>query len=271
MNIERVLWIAGVLISTMTTYYFYHISIQRREPTAIISSERTTIVNSNAPELSDLTVLFKGNEINGKNVAAMRIYFWNAGSLAIHKADILENDHVIRLSFPENVQVLKPLLLRASRTIINMKVLFCTDNKRDICINFDLLEHNDGAAIQIIYAGPSNVEPIMSGTIEGAGTIKMLKIYKNLEEVPFFETLTYFPLWYVLIVTISSLSSIAFAVFLIYLIIFRKGKVSLIVRSRKMLIIIFAVSLLNVLGTLAGLIGKKYVGPYVPEEINVAN
>jgi hypothetical protein len=149
MNIDRILTAASVLIGTIVSYYFYSVSIEKREPTAYISPERTSIVNSNLPELSDLTVLLKGNPIEQKNVTAIRMYLWNAGMLAIHKADIIENDRTIHIVFPENIQILKPLVLKASRDIINMKSLLCEGSQHDICVTFDILEHN-------VWRGHSN-------------------------------------------------------------------------------------------------------------------
>ena len=192
MNIDRVLTVASVLISAIISYYFYSVSILKREPTAIISSERTSIVNSSLPELSYLTVLFKGNRIEQNNVTAIRIYFWNACMLAIHKADILENDRTIHIVFPENIQILKPLILKVSRDIINMKSLLCEGSQHDICVTFDILEHNDGAAIQVIYGGPSNADPKISGTIGGAGMVKIQKSYSKMEDISLFDSITYF-------------------------------------------------------------------------------
>jgi hypothetical protein len=58
MNLDRVLAAASLIIgaaSLIAGYYFYRLSLQQRDPTAMISPERTSIVNSAAPELSDFS------------------------------------------------------------------------------------------------------------------------------------------------------------------------------------------------------------------------
>ena len=120
-----------------------------------------------------------------QNVSAVVIYFWNAGNIPIHSTEILEKDRAIHCVFPDNVQILKSIVLRTTRDIINLQTHFSTTNPHIFDITFDILEHNDGAAIQIIYAGPVNAEPKFTGTIEGAGGIKIRKAaYGNLNEVP---------------------------------------------------------------------------------------
>ena len=140
-----------------------------------------------------------------RNISAVVIYFWNAGNMPIHSTEILEKDRTIHCVFTDDVQILKSVVLRTTRDIINFRTNLSNTNPHIFDITFDILEHNDGGAIQIIYAGPLDAEPQFTGTIEGAGGIKIRKAaYGNLNEVPPEEI----PWWLLIAVIVSVVAGV---------------------------------------------------------------
>jgi hypothetical protein len=141
--------VAGVILGLggiLSGYYFYIQSIQERIPTFLISPVRASIVKSDSNDLTDLSILYKGKPVQ-KNVVAVRIYMWNGGNLPIMKSDILRP---IRIVFPEDAKILDYKILKHSRDVSNIEIT--STNYSNVNLYFDILEHNDGVAIQVIYA-----------------------------------------------------------------------------------------------------------------------
>jgi len=145
-----ILGLATAIAGVLAAYYFYRVSVQERVPTFLIDPITATIIDSSGPNLSDLTVLYKGKPVGQRNVAAVRIYFWNAGRMPIRREDVLKP---VQCVLRDDAEILDARVLRSSRDVTGFKIIPSanpTDNR--VLFDFDILEKDDGAAIQVIYA-----------------------------------------------------------------------------------------------------------------------
>lgn len=95
----------------------------------------------------------------------VRVYFWNAGNTPITKVEILE-PLTITLSVGSEILDAKTLKISRDLTFITFDA---RDDKRNTAdVNFELLEPNDGAALQITYAGPRDAKLEFHGATIGA-------------------------------------------------------------------------------------------------------
>ena len=184
---DRSLAILGLVVGVVlglggiiSGYYFYIQSIQERIPTFLISPVRASIVKSDSNDLTDLSVLYKGKPIIPKNVVAVRIYMWNSGKLPILKSDILRP---IQLMFPNDAKILDYRILKYSREVDNIKINSINGSNM-LDLTFDILEHNDGVAIQVIYAGPLNAKIDIVGTVIGVPTLYLQTAYTSKHDMP---------------------------------------------------------------------------------------
>jgi hypothetical protein len=163
-----VLSIAGVLVGVVglcAGYYFYEQSVQERVPTFLVDPVRATIIDSSGPQLSDLSVLYKGKPVGNRSVTAVRVYFWNAGRMPIRRSDVLKP---IECVLGGGAEVLDYRLLRSSRDITGMKLLPSPEDPAGRVMIDDILEKGDGGAIQIVYAGSRDATIGIEGVLVGA-------------------------------------------------------------------------------------------------------
>ena len=161
------------VVSLFLAYYWHAQSVQERAPRYYVGSERTRIVDTSITAPPQLQVLYKGKDLNA-NVSALILYFWNDGKLSIKAADILEP---LAIQLDSNCDILDARILKVSREVTKFaKGEISESAKNSLPIAFNILEHGDGALLQIIYAGPPNTQVRMTGTIEGPGTPKEVTV-----------------------------------------------------------------------------------------------
>jgi hypothetical protein len=99
------------------------------------------------------------------DVYARQVFVWNAGTESIHAENVLE---AIELTIP-NGTILETRVRRLSRPLTK---LVATPNGNDkVRLNWNILERNDGAALDIIYAAPNGGSIQAHGTIEHQGEV----------------------------------------------------------------------------------------------------
>jgi len=112
------------------------------------------------------------------DVTAAQIAFWNNGKLPIKKNNILK-PFVIQVQ--GGLPILEVSIQKKSRDIIGISIDENNLKNGIVSLSWDILEHNDGGIIQIIYAGGINVEITANGIIEGQSDIRQLKFYKKMQ------------------------------------------------------------------------------------------
>ena len=163
-------WVAFLLcgVSLLVTMHFHKKSVAEREPVFLIGA-RIQIIESDHMGKVPLTILDQNDERLTGNVTAVRLYFWNRGTLAIKRENILIP---LQLSLDDpNGRILEARILRESRHIIGAEVRPITDSTVTLGLDFDILEQNDGFFVQAIYEGDPDAPWLIRGTVEGVKEI----------------------------------------------------------------------------------------------------
>lgn len=90
--------------------------------------------------------------------------FWNEGEKTISHNDIVIDDS-LRLKFHEDTQVLTATILKSSRDVIRIQATPGM-NQNEVILNFDFLDSNDGAVIEILHTS-ENLDIEFLGTVRG--------------------------------------------------------------------------------------------------------
>jgi len=152
--------------------YAYNETKQFRNLRYAIEPERTVLIDS--AKASDFEINYKSQKVE-TDVTSVIITLWNSGKLSIRPENILKP---IIISVGNGVNVLEAKILRSSRDIVGFSL--DTQNGKDgiIVPKWGILENEDGAVIQLIYAGNPDVPISVEGVIEGKKLIKefLLKV-----------------------------------------------------------------------------------------------
>lgn len=183
MPIDRLIAIASVILGAWVSWYFYSLSLPTRIPTFLVDPSRAVLAGGSP----DITIQYKGKPIRQRAVNVVRVYFWNAGNTDITKTDILE-PLTITVSDSE---ILDAKTLKVSRELTFISLDVQKDQQNTAELDFDILESNDGAALQITYAGPVNAELEFHGATKGARspTIKVVNGFSKRILTPIEEKL----------------------------------------------------------------------------------
>ncbi len=169
------------VIAFALAWYWHAQSVQERVPTYYVSPERARIVDTSVPAPPQLQVLYKGKDLNA-NVSAAIVYFWNDGKLPIKSEDVLEP---LKIELDPACEIIDARILKVSRGVTKFAKGDVSDNAKNVLpVSFGILERNDGAVLQIIYAGRSDARISVSGTVVGASATRETKSFERRAEDP---------------------------------------------------------------------------------------
>jgi hypothetical protein len=152
--------IASVL-GVLLAIYFYYAGARERRLTFYVVPSKTIIVKSGMS--SAITVSHEGQAIS-TDVTAAQVVVWNRGNESIRPDNILS---------PVYLQVLPPapipeIIIRKQRRPVSDITLGAMElSNGKVPVLWKILEHNDGAVIQVIYAGPPTSRLAVTGVVEG--------------------------------------------------------------------------------------------------------
>ena len=165
--------IVGV-IGIVLAVVLYSISQDKRELVYSVNPVKTQVVTMG--KTTGLEVLHNGVNLGNTDITATQVAIWNSGDLSIKRDNILK-DVVIHTEPP--VRILEASILK------NIKDYEITGFEIDISevnlvngkvpATWRILEKNDGASIQLIYLGSTDVDIYIDGFIESFGKIKQLE------------------------------------------------------------------------------------------------
>jgi hypothetical protein len=149
--------------------YFYFAGARTRRLTYYVNPIKTIVVKGG--EASTLRVLHDGQDIKG-DVTAAQVAIWNDGTEPIRAENILSS---VRLVLEPAVPILEAKIRKESRDVIGATV--DTSHLADgvIPVAWKILEHNDGAVIELIFEGSAETELVVQGTVEGQPTVLGVK------------------------------------------------------------------------------------------------
>src|ERR1039458_5177605 len=149
-SLDRILGIVGVVLAVVglvAAWYFYRAALPTRIPTFLVDPVRATLVDR-SDSASDITILYKGHTIGPRAVNVVRIYFWNSGNTPIMKADVLQT---LSVEVTGESEILDTKILQVSRTLTGVAFAPQTGALNEAAVTFDLLEPDDGAALQVTF------------------------------------------------------------------------------------------------------------------------
>jgi hypothetical protein len=159
-------FVLGVAASLVAAMIFYAlVELRSREFSSYVNPTRTTLVRSG--QSSDLHVLYKGQDVY-TDVTALQIAIWNAGKESVRSEHVLSP---VVLQTSPKVPILEARLKHISRPVCGIALDESQLAGGTVAVSWKILEHNDGATIQLIVAGASATTVRIGGTIEGQPTI----------------------------------------------------------------------------------------------------
>jgi hypothetical protein len=153
-----VLLAVSTLISSPLAIYLYVASIQEPGLTYSVRPVRSVIAQAGA--YSDLTVQYKSQPI-ASSVTAASIALWNDGKKPALSTDLLSP---VQFHLPPGHRILEAKILRTTRNVLGFELDQTHIASGVLGIRFKVLEHDDGALIQVIYEGDQFVR------IDGEGS-----------------------------------------------------------------------------------------------------
>lgn len=159
-----VVGIAGSIASVVglgLSVYFFLAARETSKLTYFVHPAKAAVVRTG--QTSRLVVQFDGQNLTG-DVTAAQVAFWNAGTKAIRGSAIL-SPLLIRTS--NRSRILEVRLQKTSRDVVGLKLDASRLASGEVAIRWNILEHNDGGVLQVVYAGNEAVKIQAHAVLEG--------------------------------------------------------------------------------------------------------
>lgn len=177
MNADIVIALVFFIIGLIPTYYFYKKSIRIKEPVYCIKSNN--LISGSASTLQNLNISYKDHKV--ENLTVSKILFYNRGAETI-KAEDLETINHLGIS-SQVCDILDGSILQVNNLSNNLRVHYHKDSK-SVFINFDYLDQNQGAVIQVVHTGLSSNDINLLGDIKGVQKLEQVLPEKLEKKVP---------------------------------------------------------------------------------------
>ncbi len=168
--IDNLLWIIAVIITLVTTYYFYRKSLKIKKP--MFSKISFNLIENSLSSLDDLRIEFKNKTVN--NLTITNFAFWNHGNDTIRNVDIPTNEPLVIKSIDE-FEILDARIKCFNNKANNIIVTII--NTQTIQLSFEYLDQYDGAIIQIIHTGHNSESIKIEGQIIGSKKITEIQSF----------------------------------------------------------------------------------------------
>jgi hypothetical protein len=160
------------IISLILAIYFYSANQQNRSLTFYQHPVEASVLKTD--QTSKINVTIDGKEIDS-DITAVQVAVWNQGNLPIKRSDILKD---IKIKLPSEFEVLETRIVKISREVTNLKLDRSILKNGEIGLDWKILEKNDGGVIQVVYAGPQNINLEFAGIIQGQDQLNIIS-YPN--------------------------------------------------------------------------------------------
>lgn len=160
--------IASVL-GLLLAIYFYVASRDYRELRYFVHPARAVVVQ--AGQTSRLSITLDGDSVN-QDVSAVQVAFWNEGNQSIKRGDVLR-PLVIKTS-PES-PILEAEVRKRNRDVVEITLNRSRMDMGELEVDWNILEHHDGAILQLVYFGDAQVPVTATAIIEGQGEIEKME------------------------------------------------------------------------------------------------
>lgn len=154
--------ILGIVIGVLIAIWSSFVSRIGGRPVYQYRSLRLIGTNYSAMP-SDVEVRFKGQIVN--RLTKTEVVIWNSGNQTINGAAIVLNDP-LRFEFGNGSRILDVSVLRVTRDVNDFKAKIDPKSQGAVLIDFDYLDPDDGALIEILHNDGVG-EPDVMGSIRG--------------------------------------------------------------------------------------------------------
>lgn len=148
------------ILGLILAYYFYKKSIRVKEP--VYSIRSNNLISGSVSTLENLNISYKDYSVS--NLTVSKMLFYNRGAETITRKD-LETIHPLSIS-SETCKILDSTVLQVNNPSNVLKASYDEDNK-NVYVEFDYLDQNQGTVIQIIHTGLSSEDLKVHGDIIG--------------------------------------------------------------------------------------------------------
>ena len=143
------------------------------------------IVRDLVSKIDSLEMLYSGKPI--ENLTVTKIAFWNAGRDTINSQDIASTDP-LTVHVKKGCKILDTKVLYTKK-LVNLFSITTADDQSNITLNFEYLDKDEGAVIQILHTGKSSEDIEIRGTIKGAGKLAQKHVPRLRGDIPLFPSL----------------------------------------------------------------------------------
>ncbi|GED13760.1 hypothetical protein [Aneurinibacillus migulanus] len=138
----------------------------QKKPRYLITGKN--IIRDYQKGIEELEITCKGEPVS--NLTVTKIMIWNKGNQTIDKSDITEKAP-LRINISDGFEILVHTKIFEKDPVNNFTIREAPD-KSHLLIDFDYLDKNDGATIQLFHTAPSSVHIKVEGKVKGGGEIK---------------------------------------------------------------------------------------------------
>jgi len=156
--VGSILGIIGIVFGIVTHF----LNRQRTKLVYCYSSQRLLgHKDENLP--NGITVQHHGTNI--PRLSRSILVIWNEGEKTIHRDDLVKTDP-LRIDMGEDGKVLTATLIKVSRDVNKLQLLAGIPRPNSVQIDFDFLDKNDGAIIEVLHTSEMTAIAI-TGTVQG--------------------------------------------------------------------------------------------------------
>ena len=157
-------WVGSLIgiISIVIAYILYRAS--RIGPRPVFQYRSINLIEKEKQALpSDVEIFFRGKKVS--RLTKTYIIFWNSGKSTLYGKDIVDDDP-LRFSFGKDAEILRARIPKITKKMNKFEARINPKSPNEVIINFDYLDPNDGAVIEILHTSIQRT-PECKGTIRG--------------------------------------------------------------------------------------------------------
>jgi hypothetical protein len=160
-------WLAGFgsvagILALLTGIYFFSLSQKYRGLAFYVQPVQGIVVRGavySGPKSRGLRVFYRNEEV-ATDVSTAQIAIWNQGTEAILPDDFLEP---VRIVTRPAAKIFEVHVSKVSRSVIKFTADVTHLEHGEVPVSWRILEQGDGALVQLVYGGPSNVDVSLAG------------------------------------------------------------------------------------------------------------
>lgn len=152
------------ILGIVTGYIFSRIHIPQERPCWAIRS--SNIIKDYSSSIPGLSIEFRGVKV--KNLPISKILFWNSGADPIRSQDIPSSNPLRIEVTDEDLSILGVSIIADNNPASEFGHTLM-EGKKYVQLEFNYLNKNNGAVIEVIHSGLSSSDIIVDGEIIGPG------------------------------------------------------------------------------------------------------